>query len=617
MAKKEIKHFDINKIENPEFLKDLSFKELDVLSDDIRDYIIDMVSKNGGHLSANLGTIDSTIALCRNFDFTKDKIVFDVGHQCYTYKILTGRKLDTLRKKDGISGFQKMDESPYDHFEAGHSSTSISAVSGMAIARDLKGEHYEVIAYIGDSAIQNGLAFEALNNIAQSNHKVIIVLNDNDMSISQPVGGLSKLFRRLSGSSFYLKSKNVFRRIFWVTRFGRWIWIKFTRIKNWFKRKVINLTMFDTLGFDYIGPIDGHYIRHIDKALKRAKKSPKSVVLHIKTIKGKGYKYAEEDVEGEWHGVGKFDKETGEIAIKNATVSWSEQYKVLLKKEMELNPNIFTIVPATGHGSDLDSLFKTFPTRMIDVGIAEEHAFTLAGGLASSGIHPVVSIYSTFLQRGYDELFHDVARMNFDMTILIDRAGLVGSDGDTHQGVYDEAFLYTIPNVTIAMASKSNEALSLMKESLCHHGVFAIRYPRESFQNKVDEVKKIPYGSWKVEIATQSHEAAIVSVGPITVKLKEKLEELNKDVTLYNAVYVKPFDEMKAKELLKFKKVIIYNAYATKEGFANALVAFLASQSYEGQIIVKTVPTSFIKQATIDEQREEFGLRIDDIIDLL
>lgn len=617
MAKKEIKHIDIENITSPEFLKDLSYKELDVLSDDIRDYIIDKVSKNGGHLSANLGSIDATIALCRNFEFTKDKIVYDVGHQCYTYKILTGRKLDTLRKKDGISGFQKMDESPYDHFEAGHSSTSISVVSGMAIARDLKKEKYDVVAFIGDSSIQNGLAFEALNNIVQTNHKVIIVLNDNGMSISQPVGGLSKLFRKLSGSSFYLKSKNFMRRVFFKTRFGMWIWVKFTKIKNWFKRKVINLNVFDALGFDYIGPVDGHYIRHMDKALKRAKKSPKSVVLHIKTIKGKGYSYAEEDVEGDWHGVGKFNKETGEIATKDAVVSWSEQYKFLLKDEMSINENVVTIVPATGHGSDLDSLFTSFPTRMIDVGIAEEHAFTLAGGLAVSGIHPVVSIYSTFMQRGYDELFHDVARMKLDMTILIDRAGLVGSDGDTHQGVYDEAFLYTIPNVTIAMASRSNEALSLMKESMCHHGVFAIRYPRESFHSNTDEVKKIPYGSWKTELETFSKEVAIVSVGPITVKLKDKLVELDKKVTLFNAIYVKPFDEIRAKELLKYKKVIIYNAYATKEGFANALVAYLMSKSYDGEVVIKTVPTEFIKQATIDEQREEFGLRIDEIIDLI
>ena len=617
MAKKEIKHINLSEIKNPKFLNDLSYKELDVLSDDIRNYIIDITSKNGGHLSANLGAIEATIAMCRAFDFSKDKVIFDVGHQCYTYKILTGRSLETLRKKDGISGYQKMSESLYDHFEAGHSSTSISVANGMAIARKLKKENYDIVAFIGDSSIQNGLAFEALNNIALSGNKVIIILNDNNMSISQPVGGMSKLFRRLSGSSFYLKSKNVFRKFFFLTRFGKWMWVKFTKIKNWFKRKVINLTMFDTLGFDYIGPVDGHYIRHVEKALKRAKKSPKPVVVHIKTIKGHGYEYAEEDIDGEWHGVSSFNKETGEFNTPDAVVSWSEQYKFLLKNEMEINKNIVTIVPATGHGSDLDSLFEAFPTRMVDVGIAEEHAFTLAGGLAVSGMHPVISIYSTFMQRSYDELSHDIARMNFDLTILIDRAGLVGSDGETHQGIYDEAFLYTIPNTTITMASRTNEALSLMKESMCHHGVFAIRYPREFFQMKADEVKKIPYGTWKVEIESQKKDVAIVSVGPNTVKLKDKLEELGKDVALFNAIYVKPMDKRKVNELLQYKTVIIYNPYATKEGFANALEVALLENGFTGKVITKTVPTVFVKHATIDQQREEFGLRIDDIIDLL
>ncbi len=617
MAKKEIKHVELNKIKDPTFLKKMSYPELEVLSDDIRDYIIDITSKNGGHLSANLGTVEATIALCRVFDFRKDKIIFDVGHQCYTYKILTGRSLETLRKKDGISGYQKMSESIYDHFEAGHSSTSISAANGMAIARGIKKEKYDIIAFIGDSAMQNGLAFEALNNVAQSGNKVIIVLNDNDMSISQPVGGLSKAFRRLSGSSFYLKSKNVFRKIFWLTRFGKWMWVKFTKMKNWLKRKVISLNIFDTVGLNYIGPVDGHYIRHVEKALKRAKKSPKSVVVHIKTIKGHGYKYAEEDMEGEWHGVSSFNKETGEISSKEAVVSWSEQYKFLLKNEMELDKRIVTIVPATGHGSDLDSLFKEFPKRVIDVGIAEEHAFTLAGGLAVNDMHPVVSIYSTFLQRSYDQLFHDVARMNFNLTILIDRAGLVGSDGDTHQGIYDEAFLYTIPNTTITMASRSNEALSLMKESLCNHGVFAIRYPREFFQMKANEVKKIPYGSWQTELESAKKDTAIVSVGPNTVKLKDKLLELNKNVTLYNAIYVKPMDEGKVKELLQYSKIIIYNPYATKEGFANALESRLLELGYKGKVVIKVVPTTFVKHATIEQQREEFGLRIDDIIDLI
>lgn len=617
MAKKEIKHIDLNKIENPEFLKTMSYQELDVLSDDIRNYILDITSKNGGHLSANLGTVEATISLCRCFDFKKDKIIFDVGHQCYTYKLLTGRKLDTLRKKDGISGYQKMSESPYDHFEAGHSSTSISAAAGMAVARGLKNEKYDIVAFIGDSSIQNGLALEAINSIAQSGQKVIIVLNDNGMSISQPVGGLSKMFRRMSGSSFYLKSKNGLRKLFFLTRFGKWMWVKFTKMKNWFKRKVINLNTFDHLGFEYIGPVDGHYIRHIEKALKRAKKSAKPALVHIKTIKGHGYQYAEEDTDGEWHGVGSFNKETGEFNVKDGVVSWSEQYKFLLKNEMELNKNLVCIVPATGHGSDLDSLFKAYPHRMIDVGIAEEHAFTLAGGLAVSGIHPIISIYSTFLQRGYDQLFHDVARMNFDATILIDRAGLVGSDGDTHQGIYDEAFLYTIPNVTIAMASRTNEALSLMKESLCHHGVFAIRYPRESFQTKAEDVKKISYGSWKAELESPSKKIAIVSVGPKTIELKDKLIKLNKEVTLYNAIYVKPMDEEKIKELLSYERIIIYNPYATKEGFANALESTLLEKGYKGKVTTKVVPTTFVKHASIDQQREMFGLRIDDIIDLL
>ena len=614
MAKKELRHVNIEEIENPEFLKTLSYAELDLLSEDIREYIIEKVSKNGGHLSSNLGTVEATISLCRNFDFTKDKIIFDVGHQSYTYKILTGRKLDTLRKKDGISGFQKMNESPYDHFEAGHSSTSISAASGLAFARDLKKEKYEVIAFIGDSSIQNGLALEGLNALAESNHKVIIVLNDNDMSISKPVGGLSNMFRKFSTSLIYRKTKGAFRKVL-RGRFGRWLLVKFTRIKNWFKRKVINMTVFDNLGYSVIGPIDGHYIRQLDHAFVRAKKINKSVVIHIKTIKGKGYAYAEEDKEGDWHGVSKFNVQTGEIQAKEAQVSWSEQYNLLLKNEMAINDKIVTIVPATGHGSALDSLFKIYPNRVIDVGISEEHAFTFAGGLAASGLHPVISIYSTFLQRSYDELSHDLARMNLNATLLIDRAGLVGADGETHQGIYDEAFLYSIPNVTITMASRSNESLSLVKESMCGHGVFAIRYPREYFHDKVEEVKKIPYGSWKVEL--EGKDTAIVSVGPLTLKLKELLKENNKSVTLFNAIYLRPMDENKVYELLKYPRVIIYNPYATREGFVTALEDKLCSIGYKGEIITKCIPTIFVKQATIEEQREEFGIRAEDILKLL
>ena len=613
MAKKELKRIDLHEIKNPEFLKDLSYKELDLLSEDIRNYILDSTSVNGGHVSSNLGDVETIISLCRNFDFLKDKIVFDVGHQCYTYKILTGRSLERLRKKDGISGFQKVSESPYDHYECGHSSTSISVACGLATARDLNKEHYDVIAFIGDSSISNGLAYEGLNYLANSGHKVIIVLNDNGMSISKPVGGLSNLFRKFSVSGVYTKGKSGMRRLLQLTRLGRWILRHLSNVKNWFKRKLITLTYFESLGYKLIGPVEGHYIKDLDKAFAKAKKINSSVVVHVKTIKGKGYPFAENDHLGDWHGIGSFDKETGSIIVRSDKLTWSEQYKKILEEEMALNEKLITIVAATGHGSALDDIFRSYPNRSIDVGIAEEHALTMAGGLSISGYKPVVSIYSTFLQRAYDELSHDIARMNLDVTLLIDRAGLVGADGDTHQGIYDEAFLYTIPNVTITMASRINEAVSLMKESLCNHGVFAIRYPREFADETTDPVKKIPYGSWKKEL--EGEKVAIVAMGPVVLTLKDELVALKKKVTLYNAIYLRPYDENKVQELLNHEKVIIYNPYATKEGFANSLSARLLELGYKGTLKVIAIPDVFVKQASINEQREELGVAIENVIE--
>lgn len=615
MAKKTLRRLDVKEIKSPDVLKELSYKELDLLSADIREYILDSTAKNGGHVSSNLGTVETIISLCRNFDFLKDKIIFDVGHQCYTYKILTGRSLERLRKKDGISGFQKLDESPYDHFECGHSSTSISVALGMATARDLNKDNFEVIAFIGDSSISNGLAYEALNNLASSGHKVIIVLNDNGMSISKPVGGLSSFFRQFANSGVYTKSKNGLRNVLQKTRFGRWILRHLSKLKNWIKRKVINLTLFENIGYKMIGPVDGHYIKDLDKAFAKAKRIPSSVVVHVKTIKGKGYPYAENDSVGEWHGLSSFDKDTGTIIKPESAVSWSEQYCLALKEEMELNNKIITIVAATSHGSALDSLFELYPNRMIDVGISEEHAITMSGGLSISGYHPVISIYSTFLQRAYDELSHDLARLNLDATILIDRAGLVGGDGDTHQGIYDEAFLFSIPNITISMASRTNESFSLIKESMCHHGVFAIRYPREYALETTDPIKKIPYGSWKEEMSGKK--AVVVSCGPVILPLKAELEKLNKDVTLFNAIYLRPMDEEKIKSILNFNKVIIYNPYATREGFANELSSKLLELGFKGELHVVAIKNCFVKHASIEEQRAELGVSISDVLKLI
>ena len=609
--KKVIQRINLNEIKDPSFLTNLSYKELEQLSSDITDYIVDVTSKNGGHLSSNLGVVDSTIALCRAFDFSKDKIIFDVGHQCYTYKLLTGRSLERLRQKDGVCGFQRMDESPYDHFEAGHSSTSIAVANGMALARDLKKEDYHIVAFVGDSSIANGLSFEALNDVAMQNHKVIIVLNDNDMSISYPVGGLSRVLRKYGTSSFYTKSKSFFRKIFCWNKFGSWIYRQGGRFKNWIKMHVLRTNLFDNLGYALIGPVDGHDIKAMEKAFKKAQKLNKSVIVHIKTVKGKGYKFAEQDKSGDWHGVGPFDKETGK-PLKETKLTWPELYSNLLLESMKENEKIVAIVPGTGVGSYIDKIHDEFPKRTIDVGIAEEYAVTMSGGLSASGYHPVVSIYSTFLQRAYDEISHDIARPNLNATLLIDRAGLVGNDGTSHQGIYDEAFLMTIPNTVICMASNPGQAKCLLNESLNPHGVFAIRYPKYECGDVLED-EVLPFGKWKLELEGKG--TAIISVGPETEELKTALK--GKGVTLINAIYQKPLDMEWVDKLLSYQKIIIYDAYSVEDGFPKSLAAELMTKSYRGEVIIKAIPDVFVKHACVKEQKAQFGLLSEDIIKLL
>ena len=613
--KKELKKVNIAEIKDPTFLKDLSHAELELLSKDICEYIVDKTSINGGHLAANLGVIDATIALCRCFDFSKDKIIFDVGHQCYTYKILTGRSLERLRKSDGVSGFQKVAESPYDHFECGHSSTSISVAKGMALARDLNKENYDIVAFIGDASIANGLAFEGLNNIANGNNKVIIILNDNDMSITKPVGGLAKSFRSLSNSTLYRRSKHRYQRIMKKTRFGRWILGWTGKIKNWIKRHVMALNIFDNMGLAYIGPVDGHDIKAMEKAIAKAKSYDRSAIIHIKTIKGKGYKYAENDDSGAWHGVSGFEKETGKINRDEKLISWSDIYSKAILEEMSMNDQAVLVVPATAVGSELQSAFELYPTRVFDVGIAEEHALTMSGGLSISGKHPIISIYSTFLQRAFDELSHDIARMNLSTTILIDRSGLVGEDGNTHQGIYDESFLLATPNTVVAMASRESEAYALFKESFNNHGVFCIRFPRSKLL-PTNEKEELSFGKWKKELSGK--DIAIVSVGPLTLDLKKLLEENKKNVSLYNAIYLKPMDdELISSEIIKNNKIIIYDAYSIENGFAQYLTAKLVSLGYKGEIIVKSIPDEYVDHATINEQLDKFALQPEEILKLL
>ena len=621
MSKKDVnkvKHIDLDSIKDPKFLATLNYEELKVLASDIRNKIIEVTSNLGGHLSSNLGAVELTIALHRVFDLSEDKVVFDVGHQCYTHKLLTGRNLYKLRQQDGVSGFLKMDESLFDCYEAGHSSTSISAANGFAIARDLKGEKYDCVAFIGDGSINSGLAFEGLNNVAHSNHKIIIVINDNNMSISKPVGGLSKFLEDISTSRRYNRFKHRYQKFFGKTKFGRWILKVSSKIKNGIKHLLTKGNIFTKLGFTYIGPIDGHNIKSIERALRRAKNTKNSVVIQAVTIKGKGYKQAEEDETGFWHGTGPFDVETGEPKNKHENeISWSHVFADLTELEMAERSNTVLISPATLKGSNLEDLEKKFPGRVVDVGINEEHAVTLASSLSLSGIHPIISIYSTFLQRAYDEVSHDLARMNCNATFLIDRAGLVGADGETHQGIYDEAYLSSIPGTVITMPSTIDEAKLLYDESFNNHGPFFIRLPRtltakQEGYNKVNS----EFGKW-IKVLENSKDVVVISVGPILRELEQMIISEGLKCSLINAIYVNPIDKSMLETLLDAKKIVIYDPYSTRGGLVNSVMAYLLEKKFKGSISAYFVPNEFVKQGTIRQQLERFRITPEDVIEEL
>ncbi len=610
----KIERIDIKSIKDPSFVKKIGYKSLAILCHDIRREIIQETSIYGGHLASNLGTVELTVALYRVFDFPKDKLIFDVGHQCYTHKILTGRSLEGLRQKNGPSGFERMDESAYDCYEAGHAGTSLSAAEGFAIARDLRGEDFNVVAVIGDSSIVNGLSFEALNNIGSRKNKIIAILNDNDMSISRPVGGLGNFFRKISTDRWYNKFKNQYRRALYRTHVGRGIYAFSYYLKTNIKTALVPTTMFDNMGFTYIGPVDGHNIQALEKAYRQAQNTTKSAVIHVYTQKGKGYDPAEKDESGYWHGVSPFDVETGEPTnLHPALISWSHLAGDLTHEALEKCKDRILICPAMIKGSHLESCFADFPSRCFDVGISEEHALTLAGSLSINGFHPIVVIYSTFLQRAYDELLHDCARMNTDVSILIDRSGLVGADGSTHMGIYDESYLKSIPGVTLAMPSTLAEFKSLYQTSLeSGHGVFAIRYPHTLTSELASIPKlKLPYGKSRFVQIVKKELPSIVAVGPKGLALMEKLQENNFQGGLVNPLYLCPIDSSMVESLLDSRFVYIYDPYSTSNGFAESLAAELALHSYKGCVYVKSIAPCYVHHAKVDEQEKELGVDLD------
>ena len=598
---------EIGNIKNPSFLKKMSVFELEELSKNIRNFLIDKISITGGHLSSNLGIVDLTIAIHKVFNAPKDKIIFDVGHQSYTHKILTGRahEFDKLRQYNGLSGFQKMSESIYDCYEAGHSSTSLSAALGYAIARDLDKKKHNVVAIIGDGSIGNGLAYEALNHIGSLNTKLIVILNDNEMSISKNVGAIHNTLDKIRSNFKNEKIKK-------VPYLGKKIKSGTKLIKESFKKIYMKEGyLFEEFGFTYYGPINGHDYDEMISYLEMAKKSNRPVLLHVITEKGKGYKYAESDIEGIWHGISPFDKETGIIKSKNdGLISWSEVISNHLIDIAKTNKDIVAITPAMANGSKLNKFKEIYKDRFIDVGIAEEHALVMANSMAIAGKKPFVSIYSTFLQRGYDQVFHDIARMDSNVVIGIDRAGIVGEDGETHQGLYDIAFLNHIPNMIIAAPKNSSEAKGILEFAFNSKHPFAIRYSKQRIEYNNESIVISDY-SW--EEIKKGSDAVIITYGDFVNNAKIIVNNLKKDklnVGIINARFIKPIDTSMLDKIIKAKKPIIVYEEACLIGSLGSMISSYIVNS-NTKIKCFGIKDTFVKQGKYDIIIKKLGLDVD------
>lgn len=592
---------EIKKIENPRFLKQLNIDELNQLSQDIRDFLIENISKTGGHFSSNLGIVELTVALHYVFDSPKDKFLFDVGHQAYVHKILTGRApmFNKLKKYGGMCGFQNRHESIYDPWEAGHSSTSISGATGLAIARDLKKENFEVISIIGDAALMSGESLEALNFLGGIDTKVIVILNDNNMSISRNVGGLSNFLSDVRMSYKYNQAKSNYTEILSQTAFGQKIFDVTKRVKDKVKRKILLDTPFSQFDLDYIGPVDGHNIEELIRALETVKNLDHSVVLHVLTKKGKGYEPAEKDRSGVYHSVGAFDIVKGiQPVLDKEKHSWSQAVSDHVEYLMNKHDDICVITPAMITGSCLQKIFKNYPDRSFDVGIAEEHAMTLAAGLSQGKEFPFLSVYSSFFQRAYDQLNHDIARMNLPCLIGIDRAGLVGGDGATHHGVFDIGLIAPIPGVIIMAPKDEEEAQKMINTAYQNKDhPYVMRYSKNKvidIHQHTDETIKV--GQW--EIIKEMEDAAInvVTYGDNVLAVLKMAETDHLPINIINARFIKPIDKDML-ERMSDKPIIVYET-----DLMNGSLGSIMSLYYEKNHV--NVDMSFIG---IDDHYVTFG----------
>ncbi len=572
----------------------------------------------GGHLGANLGVVELTLALHKHFQSPKDKFIFDVGHQSYIHKILTGRagQFDTLRQYKGLCGFPKTRESEHDVWETGHSSTSLSAAMGMTIARDLKKEDSHIVPIIGDGALTGGMALEALNHIGHEKKDIIVILNDNEMSIANNVGALHNALGRMRSAGKYKRVKD---ELEWLMKkipaVGGRLASTAERVKDSMKYFMVPGMLFEEFGFTYYGPVDGHDFTALQENLQYAKKTGGPVLVHVITQKGKGYQPAETDKKDRWHGVGPYKIDSGEkIKPVDAPPAWSEVVSGTLQKKAREDERLTVITPAMILGSKLEKFQKEFPERLFDVGIAEQHAATMAAGLATQGMKPFLAIYSTFLQRAYDQLVHDVCRQNLNVIFGIDRAGLVGADGETHQGVFDISFLRSIPNMVVMMPKDENECQHMVQTAVEYDdGPIAVRYPRgNGLGVDMDKnLQSIEIGSW--EVLKEGNDAAILTFGttiPMALQASKELQAKGVSVKVINARFIKPLDERMLHELMSENiPILTIEEAVLKGGFGSSILEFAEENGYQNRTIHRMgIPDRYIEHGKVEQLLEEIGL---------
>ena len=606
-------------INGPEDIKKLTGKELDILRQEIRDFLIGKISRTGGHLASNLGVVELTMAIYLVFDLPKDKIIWDVGHQSYTHKILSGRKgeFDDLRQYGGMSGFPKRKESPCDAFDTGHSSTSISAGLGLAQARDVSGQEHFVVSVIGDGALTGGMAYEALNNAARMKKNFIIILNDNNMSISENVGGMSRYLNGIRTGDGYLDLKkyvtNVLSRIPVI---GDELIDKISRTKNDIKQLLIPGMLFENMGITYLGPVDGHDVKALARALKEAKKLDHAVLVHVITKKGKGYEPAEKNP-ARFHGVDPFDVLTGESKKEKKNPSYTDVFSKTICQLAEKDPKITAVTAAMPDGTGLKRFSRLYPDRFFDVGIAEEHAVTSAAGMAAGGLKPVVAVYSSFLQRGFDQILHDVCIQNLPVVFAVDRAGLVGSDGETHQGIFDLSFLSAIPNMSIFAPKNLWELKAGLEFAVSFGGPFAIRYPRgEAYRGLKEFNAPVEYG--RGEMLYEEKDIALLAVGSMVSTgehVREKLKSESWSCTLANGRFVKPFDEELVDRLAKNHWLIVTMEENVLQGGYGLMVTRYIHEHYPHVKVMNiAIPDGYVEHGNVSLLRKGLGIDSDSVI---